>query len=171
MHPLFSKAKRKHGLSVLLLDYRKAVCCIILEGQFRCWLDLSILISAQKCFSDNSCPVLDINAYLFPTGKIFTCKAAKKRASIYGTDLGMRILTKELEIPSNPKRSTIPRLPLPVNCNAQLRPQGGRAQTPAHIPKERGLCSHQLPLAPSTDLRERELERTVEHTETTQKKH
>lgn len=64
-----SKAPRKHGLSVLPLDYRKAVCYIIFKGQFRCWLDLSILISAQKCFRDNSCPVLGINAYLFPTGK------------------------------------------------------------------------------------------------------
>lgn len=72
MDSLFSKAKRKCGLSVLLLDYRKAVCYITFEGQFRCWLDLSILISAQKCFSDNSCPVVDINAYRFPTGKIFT---------------------------------------------------------------------------------------------------
>lgn len=138
MYPLFSKAKRKHGLLVLLPDYRKAVCCIIFEGQFRCWLVLSILISVQKCFSDNSCLVLDINVYLFPTGKILTCRAAKKRASINGTDLGMRTLTKEPEVPSNPKRcSPSPWLPLPMNCSTLLQPHGGRAQTPARTSQRR----------------------------------
>lgn len=82
--------------------------CVIFEGQFVYWLDPSILISAHKCFSDNSYPVLDTDACLFPTGKILTCKAAKNRASTHGTDLGMRTLSKELEVPSNPKLSTPP---------------------------------------------------------------
>lgn len=95
----------------------------------------------RSAFSDNNCPVLDTNAYLFPAGKILTRKAAKKRASIYGTELGMRTLTTELEIPSKPKRSPSPCPPPAVSCSARLRPHGGRAQRPAHTPKDGGLCS------------------------------
>lgn len=139
MYHMFSKAKRKYGLFVLLPDYRKAMCYIIFEGQFRCWLDLSILISAQKCFSDNSCPVLDINAYLFPTGKILTCKAAKKRASIHGTDLGMRTLSKELEVPSNPKLSTPPDCPCQRTAVPGCTHKGAERRRPAHPKGGRAL--------------------------------
>lgn len=62
---------------------------------------------------------------------------AKKRASINGTDSGMRTLTMELEVPSNPKRSTSPWLPLPMNCNTRLQPHGGRAQTRARTSQRR----------------------------------
>lgn len=116
--------------SMVYLFYFTEKQCIIFEGQFVYWLDPSLLISAHKCFSDNSYPVLDTDACLFPTGKILTCKAAKNRASTHGTDLGMRTLSKELEVPSNPKLSTPPWLPQPGHCSTPLHPRGGRADAP-----------------------------------------
>lgn len=63
----------------------------------------------------------------------------QRKERLWGTDLGIRTLTKELEVPSKPNLSPIPWLPLPMHCSTRPHPQGGRAQTPAHKPKEGGL--------------------------------
>lgn len=131
------------------------MCYITFEGQFRCWLDLSILILAQKCFSDNSCPVVNINASILLVKSLHEKQQRKER--LWGTDLGIRTLTKELEVPSKPNLSPIPWLPLPMHCSTRPHPQGGRAQTPARKPKGGRALTFG-----------KELERTAEHTEVTQ---
>lgn len=59
----------------------------------------------------------------------------QRKERLWGTDLGIRTLSKELEVPSNPHLPTIPRLPLPMHCSTGFAHKGAERRHPRAHPK------------------------------------